>query len=203
MIETVTDITAGWPRESRAAARAVVETYGEPHEITTSLLTWYEVGPWKRVVVSRTCYEHNFPAPHLDVVECVVDYRVPSSKCSAVVAFDGSVTVDRTAGEVSARCHDERANLLALNLVHDIVMGDRDAQQARDYYAQEFSAFRRELPAPYMERLYFEPARSSAGDPDVAVLAEEDFECAAHEGGFADRDEYASPMEVRQIKRRR
>jgi hypothetical protein len=40
------DIIKGWPEESREAAQLVIDTYGEPHEATESLLTWHEVGPW-------------------------------------------------------------------------------------------------------------------------------------------------------------
>jgi hypothetical protein len=52
--------------------------------------------------------EHQFPVPHIDSVESFIDYAVPPEKVSALAEFDGSVIVDRTAGEVSARCHDEQ-----------------------------------------------------------------------------------------------
>lgn len=39
---------------------------------------------------------------------------------SELVRFDGSVIIDRTAGEVAARCDMEAMNILTLNLVHDI-----------------------------------------------------------------------------------
>jgi hypothetical protein len=66
---------------------------------------------------------HNFPAPHTDSVESFIDYRVPVQKFTPLAEFDGSVIAERTAGEVSARCHDEQANFLALNLRDDIVTG--------------------------------------------------------------------------------
>ena len=97
------------------------DTYGEPAEATQSALTWTGAGPWKRVIATREYYDHAFPAPHTDSVESVIDYRVPPDMATALAEFDGSVVVERTAGEVSARCHDEQANLLALNLMHDIV----------------------------------------------------------------------------------
>ena len=37
--------------------------------------------------------------------------------------FDGSVIVERTRGEIGARCDKEEMNYLALNLAHDIVTG--------------------------------------------------------------------------------
>jgi hypothetical protein len=100
----------------------------------------------------------------------------------ALAGFDGSVMVDRTAGEVSARCHDEQANFLALNLMHDIVTGAKNVQEARQYYAKEFADYRRKNPTPYMEKLRFTPADQNAADPDVRLLSEEDLEAAKRAG---------------------
>ena len=170
-----------WPEESREAAQLVVDEYGEPDEATPTRLTWHRRGPWKRIVASRAFYQHNFPAPHVDAVESFIDYRVPPEKFSELAEFDGSVIVERTAGEVSARCHDEQANFLALNLMHDIVSGAKTVQQARDYYAKEFADYRRKKPTPYMERLHFVPGRDTA-DPDVRILSDENLKAAAEEG---------------------
>ena len=100
---------------------------------------------------------------------------------------DGSVIVERTAGEVSARCHDEQANFLALNLMHDIVTGRRTADEARAYYAKEFLDYRRGKPTPYMERLRFPPGDESAADPDRRVLSDDDMQRAVREGKQASR----------------
>jgi hypothetical protein len=180
-------LIAGWPEESREAAQLVIDKYGEPDEATETQLTWHKPGPWKRIVASRAFYEHNFPAPHNDSVESVIDYRVPPEKFDELAEFDGSVIAERTAGEVSARCHDEQANFLALNLMHDIVTGTKSVQQARDYYAQEFADFRRKKPTPYMEKLRFTPAADDSTDPDVRVLSDEDLEQAKREGEAPNR----------------
>lgn len=171
-----------WPEESREAAKLVLDQYGEPDEATETELTWHRPGPWKRIVASRAFYDHNFPAPHTDSVESFIDYRVPPEKFSELAEFDGSVIVERTAGEVSARCHDEQANFLALNLMHDIVTGDKSVDEARDYYAKEFADFRRGKPTPYMEKLRFAPADGDGADPDVRVLSDKELEEAVNEG---------------------
>jgi hypothetical protein len=179
---TASAIIKGWPEESREAAQLVIDTYGEPHEATDSLLIWYGVGQWKRIVASRVFFTHRFPAPHIDSVQSVIDYRVPPAKFTPLASFDGSVVAERTAGEVSARCHDEQANFLALNLVHDIVTGAKDVEQARSYYAEEFLNARRKQPTPYMERLRFTPGDTSAADPDEPVLSDDDLKEAAKAG---------------------
>jgi len=160
----------------------VIDKYGDPDEITDSQLIWNRPGPWKRIVASKAFYQHNFPAPHNDSVESVLDYRVPVEKFSGLAEFDGSVMVERTTGEVSARCHDEQANFLALNLMHDIVTDAKSVAQARDYYAKEFADYRRKKPTPYMDKLHFSPADQSAADPDDRVLSDEDLEQAKREG---------------------
>ncbi|HEX6930388.1 MAG TPA: hypothetical protein VF267_14120 [Gammaproteobacteria bacterium] len=183
-----------WPEEAREAAGLVVDEYGEPDEITETQLVWHNVGPWKRVVATKTYYPHNFPAPHNDSVESFIDYKVPADKFTALAEFDGSVIAERTAGEVSARCHDLQANMLALNLMHDIVTGQKTAQQAREYYAKEFADYRRKKPTPYMEKLHFAPmSGSEAPDPDERMLSKEQLERAVAEGRQQQRQGAAQP----------
>ncbi|WP_018096628.1 hypothetical protein [Sinorhizobium meliloti] len=180
--QKVSKLVEDWPQESREAAQLVIEQYGEPDEVTATQLVWQRPGPWKRIVATKVFYDHNFPAPHHDSVESVIDYRVPPERFSDLAAFDGSVIVERTAGEVSARCHDEQANFLALNLMHDIVTGARSVEEARAYYAKEFGDYRRKRPTPYMEKLRFAPGNDSTADPDMRVLSDEDLKQAKLEG---------------------
>ncbi|HLS25742.1 MAG TPA: hypothetical protein VK063_07710 [Beutenbergiaceae bacterium] len=170
-----------WPEESREAAELVIDAHGQPHEVTASLLVWHNVGEWKRLVATRWFEDHHFPVPHTDSVTSVIDYRVPPEVVSQVVSFDGSVTVDRTGGEVSARCHDEQANNLALNLVHDIVTGAKTVQEAREYYGEEFLGYRRGDATPYMEALRFQ-IPSGTADPDERLLSDDQLEEAAAQG---------------------
>jgi hypothetical protein len=123
-------------------------------------------------------------AQHIDCVESFIDYRVPPEKITPLAEFDGSVVVERTAGEVSARCHDEQANFLALNLMHDVVTDRRTVADARAYYAKEFLDARRGQPTPYMEKLHFSPG-ASAADPDERILSDDDLEQAMRESEHA------------------
>lgn len=175
------EIIKSWPEDAREPAQLVIDKYGEPDEATETLLTWHHTGPWKRITASRTVHLHNFPVPHWDAVESVIDYRVPVEFITPIVEFDGSVTIKRTAGEASAQCHDEEANSLALNLMRDMVLGKKTVQEARDYYAKEFLDYRRKLPTPYMNELDVQ-MQSDSGDPDRRVLSEGDLERAKNEG---------------------
>jgi hypothetical protein len=176
-----TQIIQGWPEESREAAQLVIDKYGEPDETTDTLLVWHNPGPWKRIVASKAFYQHNFPIPHADCIESFIDYRVPVEKFVAIAQFDGSVVTERTSGEVSARCHDEEANFLALNLMHDIVTGVKTVQEARDYYGQEVLDYRRKKATPYMAGLRFAPDARNAPDPDTRILSDDDLKQAADE----------------------
>jgi hypothetical protein len=75
---------------------------------------------------------------------------------------------------VSARCHDEQANFLALNLMHDIVTGAKSVVEARNYYGKEVLDYRRKKPTPYMQGLRFTPDGRNAPDPDTRILSDED-----------------------------
>lgn len=174
-------ILATWPTETREAAQLVVNKYGYPDEATESMLIWNERGPWKKTVAFREAVEHHFPIPHKDSVEQFIDYKVPVDKFSDIASFDGSVVTERTAGIASARCHDEEANSLALNLMNDIVNGTKSVEEAREYYAHEFLAYRRKEPTPYMQSLRFSPQPNS-NDPDERMLSDEDVMRAFEEG---------------------
>ena len=58
-----------------------------PDEATESFLVWHEPGTWKRIIASKTFYEHAFPAPHFDSVESVIDYWVPPERFSDLINF--------------------------------------------------------------------------------------------------------------------
>jgi len=180
-VSTAADIISKWPDESREAAQLVVDKYGEPQEATPSLLVWHQPGPWKRMIATAAFSEHHFPSPHNDSVESVIGFHVPPEKVSELAAFDGSVVVDRTQGELSARCHDEEANNLALNLARDIVTEERSVEDARQYYAKEFLDYRRGLSTPYMSELRF-PGNAEAADPGKSIISDAELERAAKEG---------------------
>lgn len=66
--------------------------------------------------------------------------RVPPDKFDDLALYDGSVIVERTKGEISARCDQEPMNFLALNLAHDIITGKRSVGDARKTYAEKAMA---------------------------------------------------------------
>jgi hypothetical protein len=118
----------------------------------------------------------------MDCIESFIDYHVPVDKFTAIAQFDGSVITERTSGEVSARCHDEEANFLALNLMHDIVTDAKTVLEARDYYGKEVLDYRRKKPTPYMDGLRFTADARNAPDPDQRILSDEDLKRAVEEG---------------------
>lgn len=155
-----------WAPMPKKSAHQTIEKYGSPNEALASRLIWYNNGPWKRTIVYRDEVLHNFPAPHTDVIEQFIDYQVPPEKFSELAEFDGSVIVERTKGEVSARCDMEAANILALNLMHDIVTGKHTAEKAREIYSEVTGAYVLNKPAPYAEKLQFSVPSSDTADAD-------------------------------------
>ena len=160
----------GWPDAQRNVARQMLAKYGPPNEATPTKLFWYGNGPWKRTVLTSDVVAHNWPAPHSDFLTQVIDYRVPPEMVDRIAQFDGSILVDRTRGEVAARCDSEAANVLGLNMVHEIVMGKRTVEDARETSAQNTVAYNMGRAAPYAERLLFEVPQGGTEDLDESMI---------------------------------
>ncbi len=165
-------LIARWPEAPRKAAEKLLDHYGPPNEATSTKLFWYRNGPWRRTVITADEIVHDFPTPHTDYLSQYINYGIPPEKVGHLVAFDGSVLVDRTAGELGARCDHEAFNILTLNLAHEIVTGQRTVEEARKVYAETASAFVMGRDAPYAERLLFTPPEGPTGDRDEAMAAE-------------------------------
>jgi hypothetical protein len=170
--EAAHSIIEQWPDAPRRTAEKILKHYGPPNEATPSKLFWYRVGPWSRMELTADEVLHHFPTPHTDYFTQYVDYRVSATKAGELVAFDGSVIVDRTAGQIGARCDDEAFNTLTLNLAVEIIEGRRSVEDARRLYAETAAAYSMGRDAPYAERLLFAPPTGQTADPDEAILAD-------------------------------
>ncbi|WP_137387701.1 hypothetical protein [Rhodoligotrophos defluvii] len=160
-----------WPAAPREAARQTMRQYGPPNLGDPVRLTWYRNGPWKRTEITADEIAHNFPAPHTDFITNWIDYDVPIEKFSELARYDGSCLLDRTAGEAGARCDSEAANMITLNLMHEIVTSKRTVDEAREKYAEQISAYMLGREAKYAERLLFEPPRGDTVDLDEAMIS--------------------------------
>ena len=162
---------ADWPMASKDAAMFMTKKYGMPAAMTTDMALWGKTGPWKRTIVYRTEHPHEFPMHHTDVMQQWVDYKAMPGMYDELAMYDGSVVLERTSGEISARCDKEGANFLALNLADDIVKGKRTVADARRMYGQQIMAMKAGQPAPYTERLMF-GMMTGTGDPDHPASAD-------------------------------
>jgi hypothetical protein len=165
------EFVRGWPGEAKKAATAMIQKYGAPNEYTESMLIWNNNGPWLRTIVYKEEVDHHFPMPHKDVMEQFVGYDVPVDKFNALAQYDGSVIVERTKGEMSARCDKEEANILALNLAHDIVEGKRSVEDARQFYSQTIMQLMKGEKPEYTQKLMFTSKRN-AGDKDKPAMSD-------------------------------
>jgi hypothetical protein len=159
-----------WPEAQRNVARQMLEKYGSPNEATATKLFWYHNHPWKRTELSTDVVAHHWPAPHSDFLTQTIDYRVPPEMFHLIAMFDGSIIADRTRGEVSARCDSEAANVLGLNMVHELVTGKRTVDEAREISAQNTVAYNLGRNAPYAERLLFDIPTGGTEDLDSSMI---------------------------------
>ena len=168
--ETVDQVISAWPDVPREVAQTVMEKYGSPHEATASRLIWFDNAPWKRTILYRDVVQHDFPMPHPDLLEQFIDYQAPLEMYDELAVYDGSVIVERTKGEISARCDKEEMNFLAINLANDVAIGERTPDEARQFYAETAMAFMEGTSDPYVEGFVFEVPEGGTTDPDEPAM---------------------------------
>lgn len=166
----VEKILSGWPNRPKLGARQMIGKYGPPQEVTSEKLVWNNQGRYRRIMVTKEEIPHDFPKPHMDFMEHTIDYMVPVDKTDELIAFDGSSTINRTAGELSARCDLEGHNILTLNLDHDIVTGKKNVAQARKAFGEFVVQDVMGKHPPYVEALQFEASGKPVRFADVPVI---------------------------------
>ena len=164
------EVIRDWPKPSQGAAEAMLDKYGPPQEATATALTWQGNGAWVRTTVHKTPVEHDFPEKHVDVLEQVVEYRVPINFYEALAKFDGSVVPDRTRGELTVHCDSEATNILALNLARDIIRGEKTPEQARTAMADAMRAVHAGKVPDDARELRLGPPQGDMRDPDTAIV---------------------------------
>src|SRR3954464_6298426 len=164
-------IIKDWPNPQKNIAKQMIEKYGLPNEATTTKLFWYGNCPWKRTELSSDSVVHNWPTIHTDFLTQVIDYRVPPEMFHMIAQFDGSILLDRTRGEVSARCDSESANVLGMNMVHEIVNGTLSVEKARQTAVESTVAYNLGRSAPYAERLLFKVPKGGTQDLDESMIS--------------------------------
>ena len=173
MNQQIQQIISSWQDEPRQAAERLIDYYGEPAEACESRLIWHKTfDGWKRTILVNEKIPHNFPDQHNDYLEQFIDYHVPVEKVSDLVAFDGSVIIERTKGEISARCGGTSMNFVAINLAHDIVTGRRSVTEARQEYGRMYQAFFGGEKPEYTQSFQFQVPTSGTMDADVKMVPE-------------------------------
>ncbi len=160
----------GWPDTSHEVAHKMIEKYGEPSQQTEDMLIWKNTGPYTHTIVYKEEIQHNFPMPHKDVLEQVINYDVPVEKFSDLARYDGSVIVERTKGTMAARCDKEAANFLALNLANDIIKGKLSVEEARNMYAETMMKMMEGEKHKYLQELTFMVPKTKINNPDKTVM---------------------------------
>jgi hypothetical protein len=164
--QTLEKMIRNWPATPQKVTRKMVETHGNPHEATPTRLIWHASGPWKWSILYREEVPHNFPIKHTDVLDQAINYKVPPDKMDELAKFDGALTVRITKGEMAAMCDKEPMNFLAINLAHEIILGKKSVEEARQFQAETVKAFLKGDHHPYTQQFIFEPADGGTGYQD-------------------------------------
>ncbi len=147
----------------------MMEKYGKPDEMTSTMAVWHNNGPWKKTVISKMESKHDFPKTQMDCMEQCINHKVPLDMYDELAQFDGSVTVDRTQGTIAARCDKEENNFLALNLAHDVITKKKSVEEARQAYGDMIKQAMSGNKPEYMKKLMFTSEMNSP-DSDVNTI---------------------------------
>jgi hypothetical protein len=170
--QTVEEILTEWPDEPAEIAQKIIDKYGLPAEAAPSELLWHDTGQWKRTELYRDGVPHHFPKKHTDYLKQVIDYHVPPETYDDLGQFDGSVYVDRTNGELAAKCDQEAANFLAVNLAHDIITREKSVDEARQEYAVAMVKTQMGSPPDTTQELQFDLPAGDERDPDETIITD-------------------------------
>src|ERR687898_2337846 len=164
---TAEQVIGSWKQTPQDVAKTMIAKYGQPQEVTANRLIWHNNGPWKFSELVNEEIAHEFPMPHKDALYQAINYKIDADKADELLQYDGSVLLERTKGEIGARCDKEDANFLAINLANDVATGRRSVQDARKFYADSMMAFMKQNKKnEYLEGFRFQVAKGDQGDRD-------------------------------------
>ncbi|MFI5362477.1 MAG: hypothetical protein ACHQ49_10945 [Elusimicrobiota bacterium] len=165
-VETPESTIQAWPKDVQALARVLIARYGEPGKFNAMEMTWSRNGPWLTTVLHRTGFTQSAMGTDSDHLQQSITYKVPAEKLADVRKFDKRISVNQATDELSSRADTESMNYLALNLVDDIVKGQRSELAARAFYEKVKVLESMGKSSPYLDGLMFAAKNEKAGMPD-------------------------------------
>lgn len=160
-------VITSWKATPQDVAKKMLAKYGQPQEVTANRLVWHNNGPWKFTQLVNEEIPHDFPMPHKDALYQAINYRIDADKADELLKYDGSVLLERTKGEIGARCDKEDANFLAINLANDVATGRRSVDDARKFYAESMMAMMKKgTKNDYLQGFIFTVPTGDQGDRD-------------------------------------
>ncbi len=163
-----------WPEGPKKVAKQMIEKHGAPDGVAPDRLIWSNPpAPFAEIIVFSEPVQHSWPKEHQDFLEHAVLLEVPAEKVGELAKFDGSVIVYPTKGRLAARCDKPEANILTLNLAHQIITGETNPEEARKAFVEAMKQASQGSPPDIMKSLQFEPvSKEVANSPDKAVMGE-------------------------------
>jgi len=150
-------VLRNWSSFSELRAAWLMERYGPPDLIRHDRLVWYDRGPWRRIEVWDVL-PYYVPASGPDNMAETVLYWVPAERVPELKRFRRAVQVSRDGKELTSRGTSEAVNFLALNLADEVIKGEKDPRQAREFYDRTLELWRAGKSSPIMRGLRFRPA---------------------------------------------
>jgi len=129
-------------KDAVKVARFIIKAYGQPDEVTETMLKWYKLGDFgkgeKETWIIDESIPHDFPAKHHDFLYTSKEIVVPAEMMDTLGHVTGSIIIDGLKKTVTARCGSLNANASTLGFVDDLVKGKvpNDFDKAKKEYAK-------------------------------------------------------------------
>lgn len=149
--DKVNQAISDWPTFSRVTAELAVSRYGLPEIVTPEALTWNAAGPWMKTVIYRTGRQHAYPQKHEDIIRQSMVFEVSAAKAAALAKMDMGLSVEGNPTVISVLSDSEESNMLAMNLAHEVVGGQRTPADARAFFRKTIELSAQGKNSPYTE----------------------------------------------------
>lgn len=136
------DVIRSWPEPARQAAHQVLMVHRAPHDVSADALRWRGIGPWKTVTVRTVDADADPETVVEEIIESVVTAEIPRERRHVVEQVADEFRVRLDDGEVVVVGRDLASNVITLNALHALVVGEVSVDEARTRRARHLDLLR-------------------------------------------------------------
>lgn len=151
----LSEILSQWKHEARNLAETIIKGYVNPNEASMNTLTWYNIAPWRKTIITNRPQTIDYPIPHQGFIANTLAYPIPLERLKDVIEFNNNLLIDFLNHEMTSRSDDPALNILNFNFIHEILTNQIKVDEAKKLYENEFLAYKSGKLSSYTTKLNF------------------------------------------------